>query len=182
MNTDERKEVVLRILSVLLAGSLVVGSAIAPGILVAFAPLLGRQLHKKPAKIKEALHYARRQQWITLHESRDGLTLTVSNRGRRYVRKVQLDESLPTGKWDLRWRIVIFDIPNTKKNARESLRGVLKRLGFLPLQESVWMTPWPCDDQITALRELYGIPHEVVLIEASKIENEAIWRTKFDLS
>ena len=33
--------------------------------------------------------------------------------------------------WDKKWRIVIFDIPEEKKVAREILREKLKKIGFL---------------------------------------------------
>ncbi len=36
-------------------------------------------------------------------------------------------------------RLVIFDIPETEKRKREWLRAALRRLGFQPLQKSVWV-------------------------------------------
>src|SRR3989344_3419862 len=40
--------------------------------------------------------------------------------------------ALPRAKrWDGKWRIVLFDIPEPKKKIRDSLRRKLKALGFL---------------------------------------------------
>jgi DNA-binding transcriptional regulator PaaX len=39
-------------------------------------------------------------------------------------------------KWDKKWRIVIFDIPNKKKPARNTLTEKLKKLGFYHLQKA----------------------------------------------
>lgn len=43
--------------------------------------------------------------------------------------------------WDGRWRIVIFDIPESKRPLRDYLRGVLKRLGCREFQRSLWIHP-----------------------------------------
>ena len=39
--------------------------------------------------------------------------------------------------------IVIFDIPEIRKNKRNWLRGDLMALGFMQLQKSVWFGPAP---------------------------------------
>jgi len=46
-----------------------------------------------------------------------------------------------TKKWDGRFMIVIYDIPEKQKIRREILRGKLQELGFGMLQESVWISP-----------------------------------------
>ncbi len=43
--------------------------------------------------------------------------------------------------WDGRWRIVLFDVPESKRPIRDYLRGVLKRQGFIEFQRSMWV--WP---------------------------------------
>ncbi len=45
-------------------------------------------------------------------------------------------------KWDRNWYIVIFDIPENKRYARDLLRSKLKSLGFGMLQKSVWISPY----------------------------------------
>jgi len=48
----------------------------------------------------------------------------------------------PSAKtWDGRWRIVFFDIPESKRPLRDYLRNVLKRHGFQEFQRSMWMYP-----------------------------------------
>lgn len=38
------------------------------------------------------------------------------------------------------WKVVVFDIPETIAVRRDMLREKLRRLGFVPLQKSVWVT------------------------------------------
>lgn len=45
--------------------------------------------------------------------------------------------------WDGQWRIVVFDLPETKSAVRTRLRRFLKDHSFGYLQNSVWITPDP---------------------------------------
>ena len=45
-------------------------------------------------------------------------------------------------KWDGKWRIVLFDVPEQKRPVRDYLRGVLKRHGFIEFQRSMWVWPY----------------------------------------
>jgi DNA-binding transcriptional regulator PaaX len=62
-----------------------------------------------------------------------------------YVRKEFTEmERKPTTlpKWDGRWRLVLFDIPETKRSLRDYARAVLKRLGCKEFQRSTWIYPF----------------------------------------
>jgi len=48
-------------------------------------------------------------------------------------------------KWDGRWRLVIYDIPETDRKFRLMLRRELSQSGFGCLQKSVWVSPHPAD-------------------------------------
>lgn len=45
-------------------------------------------------------------------------------------------------RWDGKWRIVFFDIPEGKRPLRDYLRRVLKRQGFKEFQRSMWVWPY----------------------------------------
>jgi DNA-binding transcriptional regulator PaaX len=49
-------------------------------------------------------------------------------------------------RWDGRWRLFLFDVPETRSNARNQLRTYLKNHGFGYLQHSVWITPDPVSE------------------------------------
>ena len=84
-------------------------------------------------------------------------------------------------KWDGEWRIVIFDIPEKFKQAREVLRIKLKELGFLELQKSVFILPYECEDEINFVIEVFLIRPFVRLIRAQSFTNEEQLRIKFNL-
>ena len=53
-------------------------------------------------------------------------------------------------RWDGRWRLILFDVPEARSSARNRLRRYLRDRGFGYLQNSVWLTP----DPVTELRDL----------------------------
>ncbi len=68
------------------------------------------------------------------------------------------------------WRIVLFDIPEDAKIKREVLRGKLKELGFTMIQRSVWVIPYPCEDDINMLKNFFGFTDKhYMLIETKKL-------------
>ncbi len=75
--------------------------------------------------------------------------------------------------WDGKWRMVIFDIPESKKKARNTLRQKLTDLGFYNLQKSIFVYPFNCLDEIEFLIELFKIRPYVRYVEISKITNDS---------
>lgn len=84
-------------------------------------------------------------------------------------------------KWDGKWRIIIFDIPETKKKVRDEIRTVFKEAGFQRLQDSVWVYPYDCEDIIGLLKTDYGVGKHMLYIIADQIENDKYLRMDFDL-
>ncbi|MDD5033034.1 MAG: CRISPR-associated endonuclease Cas2 [Candidatus Pacebacteria bacterium] len=69
-------------------------------------------------------------------------------------------------KWDKKWRIVLFDVPEEKKKVRDALRRKLKKLGFLEFQKSVFVFPFPCHDEINFVINFFDAEEYVYYIEA----------------
>ena len=84
-------------------------------------------------------------------------------------------------KWDGEWRIVIFDIPDRFKKAREALRNKLKDLGFLKLQESVFVFPYECEDEINFITEVFLVRPFVRFMRVKSFTNEEQIRVNFGL-
>ena len=95
-------------------------------------------------------------------------------KGREKIRNYliqDLEISKPK-KWDRKWRIVIYDIADDKKNEREFIRRKLVELGFLKIQESVWVYPFDCLNEISFLKGLFFLSPYVQYIVAERIETE----------
>ena len=88
---------------------------------------------------------------------------------------------LPTKKrWDKKWRFVLFDIPEPLKKKRDALRRKLKHLGFLEFQKSVFIYPYPCQNEINFVINFFSIHNNVFYLEAP-ISPDAQFRSHFRL-
>lgn len=84
-------------------------------------------------------------------------------------------------RWDGRWRVLIFDVPERKRQLRVRLTATLRSAGFVRLQDSVWVHPFDCEDMFQLFKTELGIRSEVLYIIADTIENDAKLRQHFKL-
>ncbi len=70
----------------------------------------------------------------------------LSKKGKKAIDLIQdtfQKSFLAIKKWNRKWHIVIFDIPEEIRYNRDMLRKLLIDFGFKRLQNSVWVTPHP---------------------------------------
>ncbi len=91
-------------------------------------------------------------------------------------------ETLKPKKWDGKWRLVIFDIKETKKGKRNRIRRNLTKLGFEKLQNSVWVYPYECENFIAFLKGDCKIDQGVLYLESEKIQDDDWLKKKFRIS
>ncbi|MBI2022127.1 hypothetical protein HYS93_04615 [Candidatus Daviesbacteria bacterium] len=162
------------ILLTLGVSGVVVLAATSPG----FGYLL-KEINKKrfknyrPFRINQTMRRLEKQQLISLSEYGDQVKIELTDKGRKRILSYKLGEmSLKKTKWDGIWRIVIFDIPEHKKVAREFLRKKMKEFGFYPLQKSVLVTPWECKDEVDFVKHYYQVGDHVNLVYAKAFDQE----------
>lgn len=69
-------------------------------------------------------------------------------------------------EWDGKWRVVIFDIPKELHTKRNQFRRRLKLMGFHMLQKSVFVFPYPCEEEIGDICNKLGLADCVDIIKA----------------
>ncbi len=115
---------------------------------------------------------------------KDGVTtLVLSENGKQRALRYNIDEikiKKPT-KWDKKWRVVMFDIPEKLRKLRDSLRLHFREIGLIELQKSVFVYPYPCEKEIEFILEFYNTKKHVRFILADSIDNELDLMNKFDL-
>lgn len=74
-------------------------------------------------------------------------------------------------KWDGRWRLVIFDIPEKRRAARDLFRLRLKQWGFKYFQGSVWISKKNCTKELRRFVKQAGIGDWVKVIESDNIDD-----------
>ena len=108
--------------------------------------------------------------------------IQLTNKGRAYFLRSRFKalKIEHTKKWDKKWRLVMFDVPEQMKPVRDSLRRKLKQLGFLEFQKSVFVFPYPCDSEINFTINYFNIPQQVYCLE-SRITPDDKLRRHFKL-
>ena len=84
-------------------------------------------------------------------------------------------------KWDKKWRVIIFDIPEKKKGIREQTRKILIATGFRRLQDSVWVYPYDCEDVMGLMKIDLRIGKYLLYLIVDQIENDRFLRMDFGL-
>ena len=107
--------------------------------------------------------------------------LRLTQKGDRALRALRLQEfsQLRPRRWDNKWRVLIFDIPERRKGLRLRLRTTLQAIGFVRLQDSVWVYPYDCEDLITLLKADFHVGNDVLYMIVDSIEHDAELRRRF---
>lgn len=136
-------------------------------------------------KTRKIITRLKRQKFVTIKENPDNtVTVKITRQGMVRALTYQL-ETMQIKKpksWDKKWRVVIFDIPEKYKKAREIFRIRLRQLNLYLLQDSVFVSPYPCFNEVEFLRELYGIPSTVKYLLVEKLEGDQELKEHFSLT
>lgn len=134
-------------------------------------------------RVRRALNGLRERGFLAYEHGAHGSFYRLTKKGEKRLNRIALEQiSLPKEQvWDGQWRMVIFDIPNTKKHARNTLVGKLTELGCVQIQKSVYVYPHECRREILLLAEHLGVRKHIVYITATSIDNEQRYLTHFRL-
>ena len=139
-----------------------------------------RKLNRK--KATSTFSYLKKRGLIEIKREGHDVRIALTKEGRKRAEKYQIDDLKieEPKKWDKKWRVVIFDIPNTSRLVRDVFRRKLKEFGFYPLQQSIWIFPYPCQEEIKFLRDFLGANQkQIQVLEVTKLENEGFFRNFF---
>lgn len=121
-----------------------------------------------------------------------GCIVFIEEDGKRYARITEKGEHMlqfetekavmaKKRRWDRRWRIVIFDIPERRKSVRSKLRRYMQEYGFVRLQDSVWVYPHDCEDLIALVKANLHIGADVLYLIVERLEHDTHLREHFAL-
>jgi phenylacetic acid degradation operon negative regulatory protein len=88
----------------------------------------------------------------------DGHSLLTKGTQRIFVRK--------NHQWEENWNIVIYSIPERMRQARDRLRLELGWLGYGPLSEATWISPYDLTKEVEDLAEGLQIKEYIQMFQA----------------
>lgn len=98
----------------------------------------------------------------------------ITPEGRHKLRNLKLSSptSLISTSWDGYWRMVLIDLPESRKSERNSFRYILKKAGFIMLKNSVWVSPYPFEHLFMNLKQDMGLTTEITILVTQLIDPE----------
>ena len=170
---DSKTRKILRYLA--LAGGVAALSIAAPLLPHRILKAYVRSRRFEREKFLQDLRRLQERELITVRELSDGtVEMHLSKRGKHLALRYHFETMAIARpkRWDGSWWLVMFDISRRQNKARDALRMKLKELGFYQLQESVFIFPFPCENEVDALTVFWGIRNSVLLMQVSRFEGE----------
>ncbi len=142
---------------------------------------LKNELESEHSNIAEKLYYLKKNGYILNFVEGKEKYIEITPRGVERIRLMQeRDHSIERPEiWDKKWWLVIFDVPDPKKSARDNLRRKLLKYNFEKIQESVYVFPFNCTEEISAMTYQLGIQTYVLIMISEIIQGEEIIIKKF---
>lgn len=174
-------------LRTLYATGVITTALVAPKMLKMF-PVFDSGKNRRKEFYKRAdqtLYRLRDKKFITFSKTEKGRPIVrLTELGRSEITKIVLRQYKisETAVWDGKWRVIIFDIREKRRNIRQKLRVLLAGAGMLRLQDSVWVHPNPCDEFVALVRaNLKSGTGELLYFIAEGLESDRHLREHFNL-
>jgi DNA-binding transcriptional regulator PaaX len=182
MKSYKKGELAKTILLISVGVVVVTSVCVAPGLAI-----ICKELNAKNAKeryrVKQALKQMESQGFLIRQIKNGKEVLVVTEKGKQKVWSV-LPEDLkiqPARKWDGKWRVAMFDIPEYKSRVRKEVSFKIKDIGMQAIQDSVFVSPFPCKREIDDISEHYDVKKFFIYFEADLIELEQDLLNTFNL-
>lgn len=130
---------------------------------------LRREYQRRKARrsFNQFIQYLQTQGYIKIKSLEGVRGVMLTPKGAQKALRVKRRLKEREKRKDRKWIMIIFDIPEKRKQARELLRDALVDLGYQRLQQSVWVCPYDVYGETEeAVRTYRIIPHvKLFLIE-----------------
>ena len=138
---------------------------------------------KKPKNTNQYFNKLRKQKLISFFQKGDLCEISLTEEGRNiYLRfNYQNLKIKPPKIWDRYFRMIVFDIPENKRSSRDSLRNKLKELNCVKYNDSVWVYPFPCEDEINFIANYWKVGKYVQFVLVKDLTNREKLESYFDL-
>lgn len=177
------------ILKLLAAGAILSSTILLPGtVLIAGVAIkeYGKYQEKRQQaewnkyntwRLRQVLKRLEKQKMVVI----SGNSVEITKKGKTRLLEYDLLDMKLKEKPDGKWRIIIYDVAELGKQQRDAFRGMLKRLKFLQIQKSVYITPFPCYEEIEYIRQRFRLSSEVKMIVATGLEEAEAYNEYFGI-
>jgi DNA-binding transcriptional regulator PaaX len=103
-----------------------------------------------------------------------GLFFKISNTGKQKLISLMLEskDGLVNPVWDGFWRMIVVDLPESRKSDREAIRYLLRKAKFYSLKNSVWVTPYPFEHLCNDIKTYFNLHKEMSIFISKSLDEE----------
>jgi DNA-binding transcriptional regulator PaaX len=174
-----RKDITSIVLKTIGVAGIVGVGLIAPNAIGAMAKLGIIPMRRQKEIINRARDRLVRQGLL----KREGMFLELTSKGKKTLKMFEAREfhfNRPK-KWDRRWRILIFDIPEYRRSLRDRIRETVRMIGFVHLQHSVWAYPYDCEDLVALLKADLKVGKDMLYMIVEELEGDYKLKKHFNI-
>ena len=187
---EQKYAAVKDILSILGAGATISALVLVPKRARVLKPLLQQSpdwdswKHFNPSYLRRTFKRLEEQKDVEITQENGQNVIRLTKNGKRKILRLCITKiSIDKPKhWDKKWRLVLYDVPTRDKTLGDMIRQALRTLGFYAIQDSAYIYPYSCFEQIEFLREYYHLGDNVQYMVVEHIERDNALKTYFDLS
>lgn len=120
---------------------------------------------------------------IEILKKNDKLFIRLTQKGKVAHLLATLDRDLKSrGVWDGKWRLMIWDIPESSRKQRNTIRWFVKGLGFRLLQKSVFIIPYELPQAAVEYLQESGLIKFIRFLRVDRLDHARDLKKHFGLT
>src|SRR3989338_7231321 len=166
------------LLGTLLVSGMVALAVVAPNVCAVFSPRRKSRRYIKSENMPRTLAQGSSRGYWKYEKTGEGeYRVRLTPKGKQVALRAALHgfKLHERKKWDGRYRVVMYDVARKHNSARDGFRHRLTAMGMYPLQNSVFVYPHPCAEEVMFFLSLFNVTQKVHIIEGAfttKIDSE----------
>lgn len=138
----------------------------------------------KDMDYKREMKKLEKKGYTALTKTPEGFVVKLLKKSTKRLQTILIEDVvLPIShKWDGKWRLYFFDIPEKHRAARDYLRRKLKDLGMFNVQRSVFVYPYDCRQELDLISDYYQVSEYGSYAEISYSDIDGELRRFFKLN
>ena|GEM_PF-2045866 len=175
---EKLKNLAQIVLAILAISGAITFTAFLPGFLsviktfYAFKKIRMPRYEEKNKKIARTFYYLKERGYIEMFKDRNDFKIVLTEKGRARSRKLEEQDIVIQKQetWDGKFWQVAADIPTKYRKGADSFRREILKLGFFPLQRTLWFYPFDPRKEIELISKKYLIFSFVTVMKIEMLD------------
>jgi CRISPR-associated endonuclease Cas2 len=128
----------------------------------------------------DCIHNLKKRGVVSVRKKGDKLFVRLTDKGSLEILFAKASIA-PDLVWDKKWRVVIFDIPESAREQRDKLRRLLRLNKYYKLQASVFISPYPLNVSAITYLKTTGLLKYIRILRVDRMDTDSDLRKRFGL-